>query len=192
MARKLEFVAGVIEKIAKFQGVLYATPYLLAEEFLRATLVDEPRPPWNTGALRRSGAAYIGTKRVLTTADLGHDDLLGINPSGWYETRGMVGMAYTAYGKATKSIRGSKIKTGMGKGRRGKFDSLHSKVTVVYSAPYAALMHEWPGKFTDNASGAHYVSSKILKATHRTAVRLRHLHASERDAISIKSPDATL
>jgi hypothetical protein len=192
MARKLEFVAGVIEKIAKFQGVLYATPYLLAEEFLRATLVDEPRPPWNTGALRRSGAAYIGTQRVLTTADLGHDDLLGINPSGWYETRAMVGMAYTAYGKATKSIRGSKIKTGMGKGRRGKFDSLRGKVTVVYSAPYAALMHEWPGEFTDNQSGAHYVSSKILLATHRTAVRLRHLHASERSAISIKSPDATL
>ena len=74
---RYEFVAGVLDTLDSIQQGLAESPMILAKEFLRSTLIDEPRPPWNTGELRNSGAVYIGGQKYLTTAQIAAEFALG-------------------------------------------------------------------------------------------------------------------
>lgn len=184
---RYEFVAGVLDTLDSIQQGLAESPMILAEEFLRSTLIDEPRPPWNTGELRNSGAVYIGGQKYRTTGQIaakyGFLDQMGRNPrfgaaklNEEFHEEDYYGMATDRHLKSVattpKRFRGEKLRF-TGAGTKGKFKNLRGKVTVVYQAPHAALMHEWPGKFTDKKSGAHYVSGKVLMAAATSALRIR-------------------
>jgi hypothetical protein len=183
MGKEYEYVIGAINKLEALAQTLHETPEMIAEEFLRATLIDVPRPPWWTGELRNSGGVYIGNSLHMTTQEIaslhGAWDLLGENPK-------FSGSAVTGAGLATgrhygdtslvpQRFRGSKA-TYKGSGSYGEFDSFRNKISVIYQAPHAALMHEWGGKFTDEMSGAHYISSKVPSALEEVAVRIRDLN----------------
>ena len=170
------YVAGVIDKLEAMEYLISEDiPEEIANTFLTHTLVAEPRPPWATGALRRSGVVYIGGTKYMDTNDVafqeGMPELIGINP----RFHGEIG-----YGKfdgeysTPKKLKLSKVKY---KGSRstGAISTLRGKITVMYQAPHAAIMHEWPGKFSDPQSGAHYISSKIFMSLESSAFRIKEL-----------------
>jgi hypothetical protein len=181
---KLEFVGVAIDKLEGMAKTLAQTPEVLAEEFLKATLIDEPRPPWNTGELRNSGGVYIGNQLYMTTQDVayryGAEYLLEENPNGWYVKQGKSGMAsgrhYSDYGAVPQRFSSSKFSY-KESGSTGSFDSFRNKVTVIYQAPHAELMHEWPGKFTDPQSGAHFISDKMYSSMDSAAFRLQSIQS---------------
>ena len=187
MARK-SYVAGVLDRLETLSVLIgEVIPEELAYEFLRSTLMDIPRPPWQTGSLRRSGVAYIGNKKYLTTDMVatmeGRQDLLGPNVhSPWYKGTGLIGygidesVSDSAFYSTPARLKLSKVKY-KGGASTGKIATLRGKVTVMYQAPHAALMHEWNGTFSDSKSGAHFISSKILNATQATALRIQELSA---------------
>jgi len=153
-----EFVGAIIEGTTRLASRLNEVDVELARELLDATYYDYPRPAWNTGQLRSSGAVYIGGKLIATTPETSP------NPLGWYETRGgKMGQAEANVG-AFEGVGELKI----GKIRRATdiesmVTSLKGAITVIYQSPVAALMHEWPHGFTDGDSGRGYISEKLLK-----------------------------
>lgn len=182
MARRSESVIGIINAMEQMKGVIESTPYIIAEEFLRSTIEDYPRPPIRTGALRRSGAAYVGNELVMTTEGLGekypnieallypvNDDLFA-GDSG--ENTGI-----SVQRNPTSSLRSRQVVSTKRVSGTMKGTSLRGNVSVVYSNPVAALMHEWKGGFSDptGQSGAHYVSSKATTFKGRTQTRIKQL-----------------
>lgn len=184
MARnRSESVIGIINALEQMKGVIETTPYIIAEEFLRSTIEDAPRPPIRTGALRRSGAAYVGNELVITTEELGdkypnieallypvNDDLFAGDGGG--ENTGI-----SVQRNPTSSLRSRQITSTRRVSGTMKGTSLRGNVSVVYSNPVAALMHEWKGGFSDptGQSGAHYVSSKATAFRGKTQTRLKQL-----------------
>jgi len=190
MGSPKSYVAGVIDTLEALEELIIADiPETVAHEFLKSTLVDSPRPPWQTGSLRRSGVVYIGGVKYLTTEDLNVPHLLGHNPdaplySAWARRRmskkainagqGIEGGSYSSPQSLT--LRKVKYKS---TGSTGAISTLRGKITVMYQAPHAALMHEWTGNFSDPLSGAHFISSKALLATSKAAVRIKQLTAGK-------------
>ena len=189
MARK-SYVAGVINQLDTLEFFIgEVVPEVLAYEFLRSTLMDVPRPPWQTGSLRRSGSAYVGQRKVTTTLDVaikeGRLDLLGVNTnSPWYKGTGLIGHGIDEritdtsndFYSTPLTARLRKLKTS-GQRRYSAITTMAGKVTVMYQAPHAALMHEWNGTFSDTQSGAHFVSSKALMSTQNAALKIAGLSA---------------
>jgi hypothetical protein len=103
-------------------------------------------------------------------------DQIGENPVITQQTGIGQGLTDNGFYDAPKTLKLSKVKY-KGTGSTGSVSSLRGKVTVLYQAPHAALMHEWPGGFSDMHSGAHYVSSKALMATKNAAFRIKHIAA---------------
>jgi len=161
------FVAGVIRKLDLLETFISVkTPEILAEQFLYHTLIMMPRPPWMTGRLRRSGAVYVGGRLVMTTEQLaakyGHEDLLETNPAY------LMGGSYARYGSRITGDQPRDIPLAELRIRKfrpvSQISSLRGTVSVIYSAPHAAEMHEWQGNFSDPLSGAHYISAKPYMA----------------------------
>jgi len=153
---KNEF-AAVIANIEALQRRMERAPDDIARRCLDFTLNVVPRPPWNTGQLRNSGVAYVGGRSVAHTKDMVGAPK-GINPNGWMaKGRG------TGKGGGTIS---SPTRTNINKFKSGESDgaipaSVLGTISIVYNSPIAALMHEWPGKFTDAQSGKHYITAKF-------------------------------
>lgn len=190
MGKQKSYVAGVLDRLATLEFFIgEVIPEVLAEEFLRSTLVDQPRPPWATGSLRRSGSVYIGGRKYMSTTDVatlyGVEHLLGPNPIAMYNIEHNpdfnVGYGIDEYDSPNNYSTPARLKLGSikykGSGSFGAVRTLRGKVTVMYQAPHAALMHEWTGEFSDDKSGPHYVSSKALMATSNSAFRIQQLSA---------------
>ena len=178
---KLEFVGGVVDLLDRLEATLLMTPEILAEELLRSTLVDTPRPPWKTGELRNSGVVYVGGQLYMHTFDLPNvQHLLSPNPAFFnpeafkYEYGG-TGLATARHESgialAPQKLRRDKLNAAKG----AQVSSLRNKVTVFYNAPHAALMHEWSGGFSDADSGAHFVSSKVSRFTASSVVKIKQI-----------------
>lgn len=156
-----EFVAGLVKGISTLARNLEKVPAALAKELLYSTWHDVPRPPWNTGQLRNSGYAYVGSKLVAQTErDFG---FTGANPNGLFESDGISGMATGDYWSSgakrltVKKLLGANINYAAVSG------SLADQITIMYQAPHAALMHDWVGGISDPDSGPGYVSLKLAK-----------------------------
>jgi hypothetical protein len=185
---KLEFVAGVVDRLALVEAFLEQSPEVIAEELLRASLVDAPRPPWRSGELRSSGAVYIGGRLFMTTPEVaakhGVSDLLGPNPKfaaedgHIYRARSFFGRASNRHlsGIALVPKRLRKADLLKATERSGSaFTGLRNKITLYYHAPHAAIMHEWAKGFSDPLSGAHYISSKLGNVSSRASVLLKQV-----------------
>ena len=162
MAKK-EFTAGMIQGVDRLYSRLLEADVELARELLDATYSDYPRPAWNTGELRASGAVYIGGQKIMATPDLPNFQP-GPNPYGQYALFGDIASA----GRANLDFTGGGAKElKIGKLRQGEGDELpvtvRGIITVIYSAPTAALMHDWDGGFSDDESGPGYISLKLIK-----------------------------
>lgn len=163
MASKTEFTA-IIANIQKLKGKLELAPTVIAKQCLDATYHQVPRPPWNTGQLRSSGAAYVGGRRVAKTP------LTGPNPKGSWTIRKRTkhkAVGGLSRGSATGTVKAPET-TNITKFSQPGLEvsgNLPSTVTgsisIVYHSPVAALMHEWDGNFSDAQSGKYYISSKI-------------------------------
>jgi len=191
MAR-LEFVAGVLDGLEMLEAGMAAAPDIIAERFLHSTLVDEPRPPWESGELRNSGAVYIGGRLHMTTADLAATDwqverLLAPNPAffgvgtgKFAESTGRAKGRHKKLGPLVPQLlRGDKLHIGFMKYYKGLSKSdftLRNKITVMYQAPHALLMHEWAGNFSDAKSGAHFISSKAFMLEYKVAFAYKGLY----------------
>lgn len=189
---RLEFVAGVLDGLAMLEAGMDAAPEIIAEKFLHSTLVDEPRPPWETGELRNSGAVYIGGRLHMTTTDLAATDwtvqgLLEPNPAFFdVETGEYAKSTGRAKGRhlggkplVPSLLRGGKLRRGLmgfGKGYTRKTFTLRNKITVMYQAPHALLMHEWPGNFSDAKSGAHFITAKAFMLEYKVAFAYKGLY----------------
>ena len=189
---RLEFVAGVLNGLAMLEAGMDAAPEIIAEKFLHSTLVDEPRPPWQTGELRNSGAVYIGGRLHMTTASLAATDwqveqLLEPNPaffdveSGkWAKPSGRQTDRHKKLGPLVPSLlRGDRLRTDFMayfKGAARATFTLSNKITVMYQAPHALLMHEWPGNFSDAKSGAHFITSKAFMLEYKVAFAYKGLY----------------
>lgn len=152
MAR--EFAASLIEGINRLTARLEQSADNLAEELLDKTYYEVPRPAWNTGDLRSSGAVYVGSRLVKRTP------WTGANPVGGYTAMGSSGISENTGGFAAKTMRASKLQ----KGTRGSdyVSTVRDKITVIYDSPVAALMHEWPGGFSHPESGPLYIAAKFI------------------------------
>lgn len=178
---KNESVIGIINALEAMKGFIeYDLPEEIAEEFLKSTLVDQPRPPVRTGALRRSGAVYIGNQLYMTTEDLGEAD--PFIESLLYPTDQQTGIVETSGAGSrsivttpTSSLRSRQVKGSTRVSGTASGTSLRGKISVVYSNPIAALMHEWRGGISDptGMSGPHFVSSKAVSFRGKTQTRLR-------------------
>lgn len=108
----------------------------IAKTILRATVADIPRPAFDTGALRRSGRAYVNGKFVSSTHRM--REAQGSNPktSGWDRSK------LTADGELAE-------------------ESPIQGISIIYKAPYSKKMHDYHGRFTDSESGPGFISAKL-------------------------------
>ncbi len=148
------FAANIIGGIDRLISRLNHVDVELAIRLLNNTLNDYPRPPWNTGELRSSGAVYIGGRLIQTNPQIGS------NPNGAWEKHGNSGyVSDVGAGAGTiKELRIAKIRTS----DDVSVSTLKGKITVIYTSDIAAVMHEWPGGFSDPDSGPYYISAKLI------------------------------
>ena len=123
----------------------------VGKEMLRSTLVDFPRPAFDTGTLRRSGRAYVNGRLVSSTHRM--REAQGRNPAT--ASRNRTPLATKDFGKDT----------GVGfKASGATFNPMkRGVIEIVYKAPYASKMHDWQGNFTDPESGPGFISAKMMK-----------------------------
>jgi hypothetical protein len=161
-----EFAAGLISGIDRLIRQANEVDINLAKELLDSTLNDYPRPAWNTGELRSSGAVYIGGQLIK------QNPWVGANPVGAYATMENAGMATPGNSNVVGELRIRKLRQGT---TGDNVSSLRGKITVIYDSPVAAMMHEWNGGFSDDESGPHYISAKLLKFGPRFQEVLREI-----------------
>jgi len=149
--------AAVIAKLDRLVTQLSNADVEIANELLDATHDKAPRPAWNTGQLRNSGVAYIGSIPVGYTAGM----TTFPNPNGAYAKYGKRGRAELGVLKSFGTLRKRGLDTG---DADGEFGTTRGKITIVYTSPVAALMHEWTGKFSAPLAGANYISAKMATA----------------------------
>lgn len=154
-----EFAAGLVKNIKQLAANLASIPDDLASQLLADTYLETPRPPWNTGELRDSGAVYVGSRLVATTVGMFGE--AGINPKGDYALTGKTGLA--TGGVRYPLMRMSQRKLLKANRNYAAVSTVRDQITVFYQAPHAALMHDWPGAFSDPDSGAGYVSLKLVR-----------------------------
>jgi hypothetical protein len=143
--------AGIIANIEKLQEQMDLAPDILAPMLLDATLIVSPTPAWNTGRLRTSGTAYVDGRKVA------QNKLHGPNPNGLFDKFGIQGKSggmVTRKETVTGGTFGADALGAVG----GK---VKGTISIVYRAPTAAMMHEWPGRFSDPTAGPHYITSKF-------------------------------
>ena len=138
----------------------------IAYKCLKDVETIPPAPPWNTGALRNSGAAYVGSRLVATTSGWGQ------NPNG------PAVKVRRVRGRDARGRFSSKIVGGLSRGsvdvdflpsqlgyisKKSLGTSVIDTITLIYHHPVAALMHEWSGGFSPATppAGPHYISSKF-------------------------------
>jgi len=150
------YVAGVLQGIKRLQSSLSNMPEQTAYALLQSCLEDEPTPPWDSGDLRNSGAAYVGTRLVTTTEDFGE---YGQNPRA--SANDLV------YGRKTASG-GSHLESFRSRARQGAtqmggapLTSFRDTVSVVFKTDYANQMHNGVYKPREPGSGPLFVSSKL-------------------------------
>ena len=115
----------------------------VAKDLLRSTVADSPRPPFDTGALRRSGRAYVNGRFVSSTHRM--REAQGSNPAT--RSRKPIQKSYLATGSYSESASG-----------------VGADIEIVYKAPYASKMHGWPKeRMSDPESGPGFISTKLLK-----------------------------
>lgn len=185
MAKKLEFVAGIVDALELMKRTVSDVPQIAAEEFLTSTLVDVPTPPRDTGELRQSGAVYVGSRLAATAQSLAvgrsrvTQDML--EPRMLSSVNGPVRAGSNPLRDApfiSKQVSAKKLQTG-GVGRSSRktaFPTVRGKITVVYEARHAALMHEWTGVLHEPGSGAGFISSKVYRFMPRASVRIKALN----------------
>lgn len=157
--------AGLIQGVDRLLSRLNYADVALAEKLLDATFYEYPRPAWDTGELRSSGAAYIGTTKVAETPATGQNPAV---PAAWIKKRGR---GHLLRG-GNQSFASMPIKT-LHRATRTSGHALAStvrgKISIVYRARAAALMHEWTAtigvgrKFTAADAGPHYISAKLAR-----------------------------
>jgi hypothetical protein len=154
-----EFAAGVLEGIDHLISKLETVDITLAQRLLDATYFEVPRPAWDTGELRSSGAAYIGTTKVASTPLTGPNPNV---PAEWRKKRGTKWQMDRGGNRSFASMRMRVFNTATRV--EGEFPStVRGKISIVYRARAAALMHEWAGNFTAADAGPHYISAKLAR-----------------------------
>jgi len=155
---KMEFVGALVQGVDHLISQLKDVDRRIALDLLDATYSEYPRPPWNTGQLRSSGAAYIGTTKVGTTPETGP------NPNGPARTRekGSGGLS-TGSSTFTPTFFGNTAKHLATANLGEPPNTVRGKITIIYHSPVAALMHEWDGGFSDSQSGPGYITQKLYK-----------------------------
>jgi len=149
------YVAGVLQNIKQLQNSLARLPEQTAFALLQSCLEDEPTPPWDSGDLRNSGAAYVGARLVATTEDFEHYDQ---NPRAHPNDAN--------FGR--KGSKGSTILSSFRSRERAgaasygaALSTTRDAVTVVFRTEYANLMHDGNYNPREPGSGPLFVSSKL-------------------------------
>lgn len=153
------YVANIIDALDAMKGYLSETPEIAAEAVLYDSLMEPPRPPVRTGALRRSGAAYVGNRLIATTTALPNVPNEILYPTNAYAEKGnrdiARGQSLSIPMEPTATFRQRQLRLS-----GTEVDTLRGKITIVYNNPIAPIMHEWPGRITDPLSGPHWLTSK--------------------------------
>lgn len=134
---------ATIEQLGRIIEQLSLVEIPIAKKILRATVAEVPRPAFDTGALRRSGRAFVDGKFVSSTHRM--REAQGSNP----KTDGWKRKGLTSDGQEMSS-------------------SVTPGIEIRYTADYAQKMHDYRGKFTDASSGPGFISSKL--STYRTII----------------------
>jgi len=150
------YVAGVLQGIKRLQGSLADMPTQTAYALLQSCLEDEPTPPWDSGDLRNSGAAYVGTRLVATTADFGEYEQ---NPKS--SPNDLTFGRKTASGASILGSFRSRSREGAVKMGGSSLATFRDTVSVVFRTPYANEMHYGSYNPREPGSGPFYVSSKL-------------------------------
>ena len=150
--------AGLVVGIDKLVSRLEQADIILAQRLLDATFYEYPRPAWDTGELRSSGAAYIGTTKVAETPETGANPNV---PAAWRKKRGTKWQRNRGGNQAFVGMRMRTLRTA--NEVIGNMPStVRGRITIMYRARAAALMHEWQGNFTTFDAGPHYISAKLM------------------------------
>ena len=121
----------------------------VAKRLLRSTVADFPRPPFDTGTLRRSGRAYVNGVLVSSTHRM--REAQGRNPNTASRKRNPLSKKTLSSGSHSEQT-----------DTFGPESSVSSTgIEIVYKTPYAAKMHSWHGSVTDNESGPGFITSKF-------------------------------
>lgn len=126
---------AVIEQLNRIIEQLDFVQVPIAKDILRTTVAAIPRPAFDTGALRRSGRAYVNGRFVSSTHRMREAQGSNLVTDGW-KRKGLVDDNETI----SSSVGG---------------------IEIIYKASYAKRMHDHHGKFTDSESGPGFVSSKM-------------------------------
>ena len=151
--------AGLVVGVDKLLSRLKQADIMLAQRMLDATYSEYPRPAWDTGELRSSGAAFIGTTRVATTPPTGPNPDV---PAAWRKKRGTKWQRSRGGDQSFETMRmrtlhtATEVITDLPATVRGL-------ITIIYRSRSAALMHEWGGNFTTYDAGPHYISAKLAR-----------------------------
>ena len=165
--------AGLIAGIDKLVSRLEQADVMLAQRLLDATYYEYPRPAWDTGELRSSGAAYIGTTKVASTPETGPNPAV---PAAWRKKRGTKWQADRGGNQSFASMRMRTLRTATEV--IGDLPStIRGRITIMYRARAAALMHEWQGNFTAADAGPHYISAKLANGQRYMAEVFRQVLA---------------
>lgn len=157
--------AGLIQGIDRLMSKLNYADVTMAEKLLDATFYEYPRPAWDTGELRSSGAAYIGMTKVAETPKTGQNPMV---PTAWRKKRGR-SQFIRGGNQSFGSVRMRTLHKATRTGGMALTNTVRGKITIVYRAQAAALMHEWTlsigqgRKFTSPDAGPHYISAKLAK-----------------------------
>ena len=150
------FIAGIDHLISKLE----TSDIAMAQRLLDATYYETPRPAWDTGELRSSGAAFIGTTKVANTPLTGPNPNV---PAAWRKKRGTKWQMRRGGNQSFAGMRMRTLKTATR--IEGNFPStVRGKISIIYRARAAALMHEWAGNFTAADAGPHYISAKLARS----------------------------
>jgi len=158
--------AGLIQGIDRLMSKLNYADVAMAEKLLDATFYEYPHPAWDTGELRSSGAAYIGTTKVAETPETGQNPMV---PEAWRKKRGR--SQFTRGGNQSfASVRMRALRTATRMSGMALTRTVRGKISIIYRAQAAALMHEWTlsigqgRSFTSPDAGPHYISAKNTKS----------------------------
>jgi hypothetical protein len=144
------FTGDIIDATDRLLEGLESLSIETAKDVLHSTVADTPRPPFDTGTLRRSGRAYVDGKFVSSTHRM--REAQGRNPVTASRNRNKGSKKYLASGEFSVSASG------------GSFVPMQKGIIeIIYKTPYAAKMHNWHGQLTDSESGPGFISTKFMK-----------------------------
>lgn len=165
------YVAGVLQGIKNLQSSLQNMPTQTAYALLQSCIEDEPTPPWDSGDLRNSGAAYVGSRLVATGDEFSPSGHWGQNPTP-HPSDEKSGRN-TAKGATVLSTFRSREREGATLSG-APLASTRNTVSVVFRTDHADAMHNGKYRAREPGSGPLFISSKLATFGYKFTEIARH------------------